>query len=84
MNGNRKLFWKEANGRRVENSKRIKDGNGRFVLEEGEVRRIWKEYYEDLYNIDIQEQVAVYMCGFDGVRRGNYFRGSRLGERRLR
>ena len=25
------------------------------------------------YNIDNQEQVAVHMCGFDGVRRGNYF-----------
>ena len=32
-------------------------------------------YYEDLYNIDTQEQVAVYLCGFDGVRRGNYFGG---------
>ena len=31
VNGNRKLFWKEvskANGRKVENSNRIKDGNG--------------------------------------------------------
>ena len=36
--------------------------------------------YEDLYNIDTQEQVAVHMRGFDGVRRGNYFRGEqRLG-----
>ena len=51
VNGNRKLLWKEmskANGGKVENSKRIKDGNGRLVLEETEVRRIWKEYYEDL------------------------------------
>ena len=68
MNGNRKLFWNEVskeNGRKVENSNRIKDGNGRLVLEEAEVRRIWKEYYEDLYNIDTPEQVAVHMCGFD-------------------
>ena len=34
---------------------------------------IWKEYFEDLYNIDTQEQVAVHMCGFDGIRRSNYF-----------
>ena len=49
----------------------IKDGNGRLVLEEVEVQRIWKEYYEDLYNIDTQEQVAVHMCGFDGVQKPN-------------
>ena len=30
---------------------------------------------EDLFNIDTQEQVAVHMCGFDGVWRGNYFEG---------
>ena len=75
VNGNRKLFWKEvskANGGKVENSNRIKDGNGRLVLEESKVQRIWKEYYEHLYNIDTQEQDAVHMCGFDGVQRGNY------------
>ena len=81
-NGNRKFFWKEVskmNGERVDNSNRIKDGNGRLVLKEAEARRIWKEYNEDLCNTDTQEQVAVHMCGFNGVRRGNYF-----GERRLR
>ena len=41
---------------------RIKDGNGRLVLEEVEVRRIWKKYFDDLYNIDTQELVAVHMC----------------------
>ena len=39
----------------------------------------WKEYFEDLYNIDIKEYVAVYMCGFDGIRRGKYFRGESIG-----
>ena len=62
------------NGGKGENSNTIKDGNGRLALEEVEVRRIWKEYFEDLYNIDTQEQVAVHMWGFDGVRRGIYFR----------
>ena len=28
-----------------------------------------------MYNIDPQEQVAVHMYDFDGVRRGNYFGG---------
>ena len=54
-----------------------------MAQEEDEVRRIWKEYYEDLYNIDTQEQVAVYMCSFDRIRRGNYFRREPLGELRL-
>ena len=43
VNGNWKLFWKElskAKERKVGNSSRIKDGNGRLVLEEAEVRRI--------------------------------------------
>ena len=36
VNGKRKLFWKKvskANGGKVENSNRIKDGNGRLILE---------------------------------------------------
>ena len=76
VNGNRQLFWKEvikANGGKVEKYCSIKDGNGRLALEEVVVRRIWKEYFEDLYNTDTQEQVAIHMCGFDGARRGNYF-----------
>ena len=36
-------------------------------------RSIWKEYFGDLHNIDTQKQVAVHMCGFDGIRRGGYF-----------
>ena len=82
VNRNRKLFWKEvsnAKGGKVENCSRKKDGNGRLAQEEDEVRRIWMEYFEDLYNIDTQEQVAVYMCGFDGIRRGSYFGGEPIG-----
>ena len=40
---------------------------------------IWKEYFEDLYNIDSQGQVAVHMCGFDGIQRDNYFEGDPIG-----
>ena len=40
-----------------------------------EVQRIWKEYYDNLYNIDTQEQVVVHIYGFDRVWRANYFRG---------
>ena len=59
VNGNRKLFWKRvnnANEGKGENSNRIKDGNGRLALGEDEVPKIWKEYFEDLYNIDTQER----------------------------
>ena len=55
----------------MESYRRIKDKNERSAQGEDEERRIWKEYIEDLYNIDTQEQVAVHMCGFDGIRRGN-------------
>ena len=43
------------------------------------MRRIWKEYFEDLYDIDTQELVAVHMCGFDEVSRSNYYRGEPIG-----
>ena len=28
-----------------------------------------------MYDINTQEEVTVHMCGFDRVRRGNYFKG---------
>ena len=45
------------------------------MLEEVEVRRVWKEYFENLFNIDTLEQVAVHMCAFDGAQRGKFFVG---------
>ena len=56
VNGNRKLFWKEvinAKGGKVESCSRVKDENGRLAQGEDEARKIWKEYFEDLYNIDL-------------------------------
>ena len=38
-----------------------------------------KEYFQDLHKIDTQEQNAVHMCAFDGIRRGNYFGGEIIG-----
>ena len=32
-------------------------------------------YFENLHNIGTQEQAEVYICGFDGDQRGNYFGG---------
>ena len=82
VNGNRKLFWKGVNntkGGKLDSCSRIKDGNGRLAQGEDELRNICKEYFEDLYNIDNQEEVVLHMCGFDGIRRGNYFGGQPVG-----
>ena len=82
MNGNRKLFWKEdrnAKEGKVESCSGIKDGNGRLEQGGDEVRRIWKQYFEDLYSIDSQGQVTVHMYGFDLIRRGKYFGGEPIG-----
>ena len=82
VNGNGKLFWKEesnAKGGKVESCSRINDGNGRLAQGEDELRRIWKEYFEDLYSIVTQEEVAVHMCSFDGIRKDICFRGQPIG-----
>ena len=83
IDGNKELFWNEVNkvnGRKEENYSRIKDCDGRLALEEDEARRIWKNYFHDLYNIDSREQVAVSMCSsYDGVQRFYYFSGKLIG-----
>ena len=67
----------------MKNSNRIKDGNGRVVLEEIEVRRIWKEYFEDLYKIqrNMLQSTRVALFRFRGVTNSEE---SRLRELRLR
>ena len=64
---------------KVGSCRRVKDKDGRLAQGEDEVRMIWKEYFEVVYNIDTQEQVSVYICGFDGIWRGNYFREEPFG-----
>ena len=46
-----------------------------MVMGEDEERRIWKDYFDDLFDIDTQEQVVVHICGLDGVRRCNNLEG---------
>ena len=58
VEGNRHLFWKEVrkvNGGKGESGSRIKDGNRRLALEEDDLRRIRKNYFEDLYHIYTEE-----------------------------
>ena len=63
----------------MESCNRVKDGNGRLVQVEDEARKIWKEYFEDLVNIDTRQKIAVHMCGFAGIRRGIYFGRESIG-----
>ena len=56
-----------AKGGKVESCSRVRDGNRRLAQGEDEARKIRKEYFEDLYNIDNQEEVAVHMRSFDGI-----------------
>ena len=57
----------------MESCNRIKDGNERLEVGEDEVRMTYRDNVEDLYNIYTKEQVAVNMCSFGGVQRGNHF-----------
>ena len=59
----------------MESFRRIKDRNEWSAQGEDDMQRIWKEYFEDLYNIDTQEEVALHMCGFGRIWKGNYFGG---------
>ena len=57
------------NGGKVKSWSRIKERDWRLALGEDKVQKNWKDHFEDR-----QEQVAIHVCGFDGVQRGNYFR----------
>ena len=35
----------------------------------------WKEYFEDMYNMVTEEQVALNVRHFDGAKKGNYSEG---------
>ena len=43
-----------------------------------EVENVKGGKLESFSNVDTQEQVAVQLCGFDGLQRGNYFRGETI------
>ena len=61
----------DVNGNRKLFWKEVRKANG------GKVEN-YNEHYEDLYNTDTKEQVAFHLCGFNGVWRGNYFRGEQI------
>ena len=47
-------------------------------VEEDDVQNSWKEYFGDLFNVDIKERDAFNMCGSGGGISGNYFRKERV------
>ena len=57
----------------MESCSRIKDVNRRLSRED-EVQTIWKNYFENLYNVGTQEQIAVHICDFNDVQKGDYFK----------
>ena len=86
MNGNMKLFWKvvsNAKGGKVESCSIIKDGNGRLAQGENEVGNIWKEYFENMYNIlrKTLQYTFVSLMGFGEVTTS---KDNQLEELRLR
>ena len=42
-------------------------------MEQDDVRKTWKDYFKELYNVFTEEMVAVNICDFDGALVGNYF-----------
>ena len=49
------------NGVKIGTCSTANDGNGRLTLGENEVRRIWKDYFQDVYNMKTQELAVVHM-----------------------
>ena len=54
------------------NLQRIMNSDGSFVTVEMNVRKVWREHFENLHNVGSNEEVIVNVCGFDGLRRNRY------------
>ena len=69
---NKKLFWKEVKKvRQCErgNSKGVKDGRGRLLVEKRARIRRWKEHFEDLLNVESESSASINGWGMAGRRR---------------
>ena len=52
------MFWKEVNKIKSEskdNLQRIMNGDGNYVINETDVKRVWKEHFESLHNFGSNE-----------------------------
>ena len=60
------------NGEKTQNYNTIIDNTGRLTVGEGELRKGWKDSFEDPYNVTLDEQVLVSMYGWDVYGSYNY------------
>ena len=60
-------------GEKLNHYSRLKDGIGRMVVGDNDVRKILKEYFEDLYNVATEVRVTLNIYGSDRVKMSNYF-----------
>ena len=44
-----------------------------FLCDEMDVRKVWKEHFENLHNVGINEEIIVNACGYERVGRNRYF-----------
>ena len=67
---NKKMFWKEVKKLRkseLESEERVKDRNGRVLVESRDVSKRWAEYFGELLNV-VDEREAVVVPVGDGSR----------------
>ena len=67
---NRKMFWKEVKRVRKggEREEKVKDANGKVLVEKAEVSERWAEYFDELLNVeDVREAKVVAVGGQGGM-----------------
>ena len=83
MNGNRKLIYgmaKAMRGNKEPENFVIRSKEGEPLLEEGEVADRWREYFEELLNVEEEEEYAP----MEGGRRGRLGGEERIDENEVR
>ena len=70
-NGSEKVVGKVKNGK-MEHCIRLKYRTGKVVNERIMCERLG-EYFEDLYNVDTEDQFTCNTCDYNYIRRNNYF-----------
>ena len=69
------LFSKKISGKgeRVEGKtcRKVTNGPGSLTVGKDCDQMTWKEYFEDIYDVETDEQAIVYICGSESARDGN-------------
>ena len=76
LSGSRKLFWKDVRKvkcRKIENCIKIKNRIKRPVVGENDIQENWKNYFENHYTVDTEEQFIDNIFSSVGARMINYF-----------